>query len=93
MMTAVRGSMAPKIDVRVGPMCLIALTRAMLEMAVAGPDSWFSHLAVETNLQANKNTWLEPIDDNQYAEVEKEIEIACHLISKQKKIYGLIKVS
>ena len=39
MMTAVSGSMAPKIEVRVGPMCLIALIRAMLEMAVAGKAS------------------------------------------------------
>lgn len=33
----------------------------------AAPDSWFSHLAVETNPQTNKNTWLEPVDDEQYA--------------------------
>lgn len=34
----------------------------------AAPDSWFSHLAVETNPQTNKNTWLEPVDDAQYAD-------------------------
>ena len=33
----------------------------------AAPDSWFSHLAVETNPQTNRNTWLEPVDDAQYA--------------------------
>lgn len=33
----------------------------------AAPDSWFSHLAVETNPQTNKNTWLGPVDDAQYA--------------------------
>jgi 4-carboxymuconolactone decarboxylase len=32
----------------------------------AAPDSWFSHLAIETNPQANKPTWLEPVDDDQY---------------------------
>ena len=32
----------------------------------AAPDSWFSHLAIETNPQDNKNTWLEPVDDEQY---------------------------
>jgi Uncharacterized conserved protein, contains double-stranded beta-helix domain len=32
----------------------------------AAPDSWFSHLAIETNPQVNKNTWLEPVDDEQY---------------------------
>ena len=30
------------------------------------PDSWFSHLAIETNPQVSKNTWLEPVDDEQY---------------------------
>ena len=33
----------------------------------AAPDSWFAHLAVETNPQTNENTWLEPVDDAQYA--------------------------
>ncbi|BEG98466.1 cupin domain-containing carboxymuconolactone decarboxylase family protein [Bacteroides sedimenti] len=32
----------------------------------AGPDSWFSHLAIETNPQNSKNTWLEAVDDEQY---------------------------
>jgi len=32
----------------------------------AAPDSWFSHLAIETNPQISKNTWLEPVDDEQY---------------------------
>lgn len=34
----------------------------------AAPDSWFSHLAIECNPQINRNTWLEPVDDQQYAE-------------------------
>ena len=34
----------------------------------ASPDSWFSHLAIETNPQDNKVTWLEAVDDKQYAE-------------------------
>jgi len=32
----------------------------------ASPDSWFSHLAIETNPQNNKVTWLEAVDDDQY---------------------------
>jgi 4-carboxymuconolactone decarboxylase len=32
----------------------------------ASPDSWFSHLAIETNPQDNKVTWLESVDDKQY---------------------------
>lgn len=37
----------------------------------AAPDSWFSHLAVETNPKTNKNTWLEPVTDADYAEATK----------------------
>ena len=37
----------------------------------AAPDSWFSHLAVECNPQTNVNTWLEPVDDAQYAAATK----------------------
>ncbi len=32
----------------------------------AAPNSWFSHLAIECNPQTNENTWLEPVDDEQY---------------------------
>ena len=39
--TAVNGSIAPKIEVSVGPICLIALTKAILEIAVAFP--WVSN--------------------------------------------------
>ncbi|MDR3237562.1 MAG: carboxymuconolactone decarboxylase family protein [Spirochaetia bacterium] len=37
----------------------------------AAPDSWFSHLAVECNPQTNKNTWLEPVSDEEYANAVK----------------------
>lgn len=33
----------------------------------AAPDSWFAHLAVACNPQTNVNTWLDPVDDAQYA--------------------------
>ena len=32
----------------------------------AAPDSWFSHIAVETNPDFNVNTWLEPVSDEEY---------------------------
>ena len=32
----------------------------------AAPDSWFSHIAIECNPQTNKNTWLEPVSDEEY---------------------------
>ncbi|MBS1682448.1 MAG: cupin domain-containing protein [Bacteroidetes bacterium] len=33
----------------------------------AAPDSWFSHLAIIGNPQINKNTWLEPVSNEEYA--------------------------
>lgn len=42
----------------------------------AAPDSWFSHLAIETNPQTNKNTWLEPVDDEQYLAATSQPDIA-----------------
>ena len=38
----------------------------------AAPDSWFSHLAVECNPQNNKNTWLNPVSDEEYAATTKK---------------------
>lgn len=32
----------------------------------AAPDSWFSHLAIEARPDINKNTWLEPVSDDDY---------------------------
>lgn len=32
----------------------------------AAPDSWFSHISIETNLPNNKTTWLEPVSDKEY---------------------------
>lgn len=34
----------------------------------AAPDSWFSHLAINPGAESNKTTWLEPVDDAQYAQ-------------------------
>ena len=32
----------------------------------AAPDSWFTHISLETNLPDNKATWLEPVTDEEY---------------------------
>lgn len=32
----------------------------------AAPDHWFAHLSVECNPATNKNTWLEPVTDEEY---------------------------
>lgn len=32
----------------------------------AAADSWFAHIAVTTNSQTNRTTWLEPVSDEEY---------------------------
>ena len=32
----------------------------------AAPNSWFTHISVETNLPDNQTTWLEPVSDAEY---------------------------
>lgn len=51
----------------------------------AAPDSWFSHLAIECNAQTNKNTWLEPVDDKQYAEATSVASTAVYRLSEGAK--------
>ncbi len=38
----------------------------------ASSESWFSHLAVECNPATNKNTWLEPVSDDDYKAATNE---------------------
>ena len=58
----------------------------------AAPDSWFSHLAIETNPQDNKNTWLEPVDDKQYKKAtatpaSKEINLTKAAIKNHEELW------
>lgn len=39
----------------------------------AAPDSWFSHLAIGTNVPNNKTTWLDKVDDDQYLSATKQV--------------------
>lgn len=32
----------------------------------AAPNSWFTHISIETNLPNNQTTWLEPVSDAEY---------------------------
>lgn len=51
----------------------------------AAPDSWFAHLAVECNPQTNKNTWFEPVDDEQYAAATAKSGPLCRLSDVAKE--------
>jgi 4-carboxymuconolactone decarboxylase len=48
----------------------------------AAPDSWFSHLAIETNPLSNAAIWLEPVDDKQYEEATSITESKSTRLSK-----------
>lgn len=37
----------------------------------AAPESWFSHIAVECNPEKNKNSWFEPVSNEEYTEAIK----------------------
>ena len=32
----------------------------------AAPDSWFTHISIETNIPNNQTDWLEPVSDKEY---------------------------
>lgn len=55
----------------------------------AAPDSWFSHLAIGCNPQTNKNTWLERVDDQQYAEATKN-DMATGLKATDPELDGIV---
>ena len=52
----------------------------------AAPESWFSHLAIECNPQTNRNTWLEAVDDQQYAEATAD-SVVCPLSDTARHHY------
>ncbi|MGE5363642.1 MAG: cupin domain-containing carboxymuconolactone decarboxylase family protein [Bacteroidota bacterium] len=49
----------------------------------AAPDSWFSHLAVETNPQTNKTVWLESVDDKLYAKATASADSSASRVSEK----------
>lgn len=58
----------------------------------AAPDSWFSHLAIETNPHVNKNTWLEAVDDEQYknataASISKTVNLTDVAIKNHEELW------
>ena len=32
----------------------------------AAPDSWFTHISIETNIPNNQTDWLEPVSNKEY---------------------------
>ena len=36
----------------------------------ATKDSWFTHIAISVQTEGSSNEWLEPVDDDQYANLE-----------------------
>lgn len=55
----------------------------------AAPDSWFAHIAIECNPENNEVTWLEPVNDNQYAEATANHVDANELTERQQAIVAI----
>lgn len=65
---------------------VVEIQANMMHWHGAAPDSWFSHLAIETNPHINQNTWLEAVDDEQYAKVtDVSDSIGCYLSKEAVK--------
>lgn len=45
----------------------------------AAPDSWFSHIAIETNSESNPVEWLEPVTDAEYQAATGSKHVKCNL--------------
>lgn len=45
---------------------VVTIPAAVKHWHGAAKDSWFSHLSVETNVQAGPVTWMEPVDEVVY---------------------------
>lgn len=55
----------------------------------AATDNWFAHIAIECNPQSNEVTWLEPVNDVQYAEATANHVDAMKLTERQQAIVAI----
>lgn len=55
----------------------------------ATADRWFSHLAVECRPETNRNTWLEPVSDADYAAAQPRPSAPRHLSASEATLAGL----
>lgn len=60
---------------RLEPGDIVEIAPEVVHWHGAAPDAWFSHLAIECNPQTNRNTWLDPVSDAEYAEAVKKMDI------------------
>ena len=56
----------------------------------AAPDSWFAHIAIECNPQNNEVTWLEHVDDAQYAGATADSVEIKYLTERQQAIVAIV---
>lgn len=55
----------------------------------AAPDSWFAHIAIECNPQNNEVTWLEPVNDDEYASATANTVKIKDLTNRQQAIVAI----
>lgn len=71
---------------RLFPGDIVEITPNVEHWHGAAPDSWFAHIAIECNPQSNEVTWLEPVNDNQYAEATANHVDVKELTERQQAI-------
>ncbi|WP_078404207.1 MULTISPECIES: cupin domain-containing protein [Elizabethkingia] len=60
-----------KTAVRMEPGDVIEIAPNVEHWHGAAPDSWFSHIGIACNPQTNRNNWLQPVSDEEYAKAIK----------------------
>ena len=59
---------------RLFPGDIVEIAPDVVHWQGAAPDSWFAHIAVTANPQANVAVWLEPVSDEEYRKATTEAE-------------------
>ena len=82
---------------RLFPGDIVEIPAGMVHWHGAAPDSWFAHVAIECNPQTNKTTWLQPVNDKEYAEataqsVEQYAEANRTLTDREHAIVATVSI-
>lgn len=59
---------------RLYPGDIVEIAPEVVHWHGAAPDSWFAHIAITTNPQANAAVWLDSVSDEQYSKATTESE-------------------
>ncbi len=71
---------------RLFPGDIVEIAPGVVHWHGAAPDGWFAHLAIECNPENNEVTWLEPVNDAEYAEATANQVVIKDLTERQQAI-------